>query len=74
MVNSEENMASLGGISLDHKHQNHYNVVTSVSLVENVSEIPSQKLLCLKENTRKIADRNQKRQQRESCSVQNERC
>ncbi|XP_061191659.1 uncharacterized protein LOC133199853 [Saccostrea echinata] len=74
MVNPEENMASLGGIYLDHKNQNHYNVVTSVTLGKNVSAIQSQKLLCLKHNTRKIADRNQKRQQRESISFQNERC
>lgn len=67
MVNSE-NMALFGDIYLDHKNQNHYDFVTSITSGENISMTPSQKLLCLKENRWKITDRNQKKQQRKSIS------
>lgn len=69
MVNSEENMAPLGGIYLDNKNQNHYDVVTSVHFGENISMNPVQKLLCWKGNRRKFRDRNKKRQHQESDSI-----
>ncbi|XP_062594109.1 uncharacterized protein LOC134255598 [Saccostrea cucullata] len=69
IVNSEENVTSLGGIYLDHINQNHYNVVTSITNGENITVTSLKNPSCLEENERKIdTERNQKTQR------QNKRC